>query len=981
MKESSEVAKPEIFRQQGDPGITEKPHNRFIKVIIYIRTALVCSAITLILGTLVMTGWVTGTYYLASLGLSSIPMAPSTSLAFILLGGSWFFHLRAPSSRLTRVSVLTSALFVLLLALLNLIQFFTGVNMGIEEFLVRRVLVIGPNIYGSGPMSPLTAFNFVLTCSAMLLLLTAARRMGGLSGGFASVITSVNLVVLLGYLYGTPLLYGGEIRPVALHTGITFLFLNMGLIATIGPNHFPLRLLVGPSLRSLLLRSFLLVISFFALTHALIEKLFSRLIVNAALETALALLISVVATGAVVLRLSRTIGSTIEREETGRKRADEALSKAYDELEIRIQERTAELAKTNETLQAEITKRRRSDEEIKKERDKAQKYLDIAGVMIVAIDVDQKITLVNKKCSEVLGYGEQEIISKNWFDTFIPERVRYEVKAVFEKLIAGKIESVESVENPVLTRRGEERLIAWHNTILRDEAGDIAGTLSSGEDITEQKGAEKRLSLLASIVDSSDDAIIGKTLDGIIVSWNRGAQRIYGYSADEVKGHSISILVPPDHPDEFPQLLERIRQGQRIEHHETIRMSKDGKKICSSLTISPIKDANGKIIGASTIAWDITEQKRIEIALRESEARFRSITQSATDAIISADSDDNIISWNKSAQTIFGYTEEEALGKSLIMIIPEIYRDAHKKGLERVNSTGETRIIGKTVELVGMRKDGSEFPLELSLSTWKTGIRRLYSAVIRDITESKQANEKLKQTLAELERSNKDLEQFAYAASHDLQEPLRTVSNFSQLLAKRYKGELDAKADQFIGFIVDGATRMQEMIDNLLAYSRVSTRAKPFELINCETVFDQALANVKMAIEESGALVTHDHLPTVMADASQLVQLLQNLLSNAIKFRKEKPRIKVSSVQRGNEWLFSVEDNGIGIATEFMEHIFKVFQREHASAEYPGTGVGLAICKKIVERHGGRIWVESQVGKGSTFYFTIPVRKGEKERT
>ena len=171
------------------------------------------------------------------------------------------------------------------------------------------------------------------------------------------------------------------------------------------------------------------------------------------------------------------------------------------------------------------------------------------------------------------------------------------------------------------------------------------------------------------------------------------------------------------------------------------------------------------------------------------------------------------------------------------------------------------------------------------------------------------------------------------------------------------------------------------MIDDLLAYSRVSTRAKPFQPTNCEIVFNQALANVKMAIEESDALVTHDPLPTVMADASQMVQLFQNLLSNAIKFRKEKPRITVSAVQRGNEWLFSVEDSGIGIAPEFMEHIFKMFQREHTSAEYPGTGVGLAICKKIVERHGGRIWVESQVGKGSTFYFTIPVRKGERERT
>jgi len=267
-------------------------------------------------------------------------------------------------------------------------------------------------------------------------------------------------------------------------------------------------------------------------------------------------------------------------------------------------------------------------------------------------------------------------------------------------------------------------------------------------------------------------------------------------------------------------------------------------------------------------------------------------------------------------------------------------------------------------------------PLEawFSISVYSTE-REYFAAVFDNITERKRAEDALKKRTEELARSNAELEQFIYIASHYLQEPLRTVSNFSQLLAKRYKGELDAKADPFIGFIVDGTTRMQQMIDDLLEYSRVSTRTKPFESTDCETVLDQALANVKEAVEESGALVTHDPLPTVMADASQLVQLFQNLLSNAIKFRKEKTSITVSAVQRRNEWLFSVKDNGIGIAPEFMEHIFKMFEHEHASTEYPGTGVGLAICKKIVERHGGRIWVESEQGKGSTFYFTIPAKR------
>jgi len=229
---------------------------------------------------------------------------------------------------------------------------------------------------------------------------------------------------------------------------------------------------------------------------------------------------------------------------------------------------------------------------------------------------------------------------------------------------------------------------------------------------------------------------------------------------------------------------------------------------------------------------------------------------------------------------------------------------------------------------------------------------------------------------AELARSNAELEQFAYIASHDLLEPLRMVSGFTQLLAKRYKGKLDKDANDFISYIVDGATRMQKMIDDLLEYSRVGRRGKPFERTDLEAVLNQTLTNLKVSIEQNNAAVTHDPLPAVMADATQMVQLFQNLISNAIKFRKtdEPPRIRILAERKGDEWIFSVRDNGIGIAPEFMGRLFQVFARGHAASEYPGTGIGLAICKRIVERHGGRIWAESEPGKGSTFYFTIPAR-------
>ena len=244
---------------------------------------------------------------------------------------------------------------------------------------------------------------------------------------------------------------------------------------------------------------------------------------------------------------------------------------------------------------------------------------------------------------------------------------------------------------------------------------------------------------------------------------------------------------------------------------------------------------------------------------------------------------------------------------------------------------------------------------------------------LEDISERKTIERALQLHMKELERSNADLEQFAYVASHDLQEPLRMIASFTQLLAKRYKGKLDSDADEFIAYIVDGSTRMHRLINDLLAYARLSSRAAEFVPTDCEAVFADAVSNLGSAMEENGATVTHDPLPTVMADKDQLSRLFQNLLSNAIKFRAaDPPVVHVSARRSGNEWLFSVRDNGIGIDPEQFERVFLVFQRLHGKSEYSGTGVGLAICRKIVERHGGKIWIESHAGKGSTFYFTLP---------
>jgi signal transduction histidine kinase len=248
----------------------------------------------------------------------------------------------------------------------------------------------------------------------------------------------------------------------------------------------------------------------------------------------------------------------------------------------------------------------------------------------------------------------------------------------------------------------------------------------------------------------------------------------------------------------------------------------------------------------------------------------------------------------------------------------------------------------------------------------------------REVRERKRAGKRLKRTLVDLERSNKELEQFAYVASHDLQEPLRMVSSYTQLLERRYKDKLDNDAQEFISYAVDGANRMQRLIQDLLSFSRVSTKGKPFTPTDCNIVLGQARTNLNVVISENNALVTNDELPTVMADEMQLLEVFQNLIGNAIKFRnKELPHVQVSAEKDKDAWVFSVRDNGKGIDPQYYDRIFVMFQRLHGKEEYPGTGIGLAICKRIVERHGGRIWVESEPGNGSTFYFTIPIRGGE----
>jgi light-regulated signal transduction histidine kinase (bacteriophytochrome) len=293
-----------------------------------------------------------------------------------------------------------------------------------------------------------------------------------------------------------------------------------------------------------------------------------------------------------------------------------------------------------------------------------------------------------------------------------------------------------------------------------------------------------------------------------------------------------------------------------------------------------------------------------------------------------------------------------------------------------MNMEKRRRGISDSYEIKLISKDGSPLWVHVNAKPLYDGSGKFMGPLnmLTDINERKKAEEILKLKLEELRRSNEELEQFAYVSSHDLQEPLRMISSYLQLLQRRYEGNLDEKADKYIHFAVDGAFRMQNLINDLLDFSRVTTKASEPEPTDCELVLNQVLANLETFIEENEATVSHCSLPEVMADSTQLVQVFQNLIINGIKFHSEEaPKIQISAEKKAREWLFSVQDNGIGIDPHYSEKIFEVFKRLHRKEDYPGTGIGLAICKKIIERHGGNIWVESELGKGSTFYFTLPI--------
>ena len=560
---------------------------------------------------------------------------------------------------------------------------------------------------------------------------------------------------------------------------------------------------------------------------------------------------------------------------------------------------------------------------------------------------------------------------------------------------------INEVELVIERPDGQIRNVLFNPKPFFNSRGHIIGGVNMLIDITERKNIEERNRHFTAIVHSSDDAIISKTLDGVITSWNTSAERIFGYTSQEMIGTPITRIIPNDRLDEEPKILERLKQGERIDHFETKRVTKDGHLLDISLSISPVKNSKGVIIGASKIARDITAQKIAEQRIRESEEmvrvseeRLRLAVEIAEMGMWDLDLTTGLTTTSPEHRKILGYSKSEQWSKVLFMqMIHPLDRTRVELAFQNALRTGKI-----TYEARIIRTDNTERWIRVNGTTIynkKHQPVRVLGTVL-DITEQKKAKDELENMVLErtselvtsnsaLERSNHELEQFAYIASHDLQEPLRKIQTFADMV----KEHLDDKelAEKYFNKIYISAKRMSTLINDVLNYSRLSKTGEQFEKTDLNKILKDVLSDFELLVEQKQAVITYSDLPTIKSIPLQIHQLFGNLISNSLKFSEVNPQINITAqtlsakeVQKYPQLIedrpyiqLTFKDNGIGFEQQHADQIFIIFQRLNNQRTYSGTGIGLALCKKIVDHHDGIITTKSEPGQGATFIVILPV--------
>lgn len=645
-------------------------------------------------------------------------------------------------------------------------------------------------------------------------------------------------------------------------------------------------------------------------------------------------------------------------------------------------------------------------------RENEMKYQDVLKALPVAIyttDPEGRITFYNDRAADLWG-RRPELGKDMWccsWKTYKPEGTPLPLDQS-SMAIALKEKRVLPAEEILIERPDGKRYSVFpHPQPLFDPLGNFIGVVNlmldaaDQPDIQKQKDVEKKVANLAAIVQSSEDAIISKTLDGIITSWNDAAERIFGYTASEAIGKPVSMLIPPSRQEEEPKILERMRKGERVDHFETQRVTKEGRLLDISLTISPMRDSRGNIIGASKIARDITAQQQIERIAREGEERFRMAVESTKLGSWELDMQHgNEMIWSRECRRIYGFPDNMKPDFDMLMhlVHPDDAAEVSRRMRVAINPSGDGhfnfeyrihRFNSEAIRWVKMRG-------KVYFSDKHEPVR--FIGTVFDITDEKMAKEALEHTVQErtrellranerLAKSNSDLEQFAYIASHDLQEPLRKIRTFAELLKKNVNDP--TTFNTYYEKINLAAQRMSVLITDVLNYSRVSRATTHREVVDLNELLQVAQSDFELLIEQKNATVRTDRLPVIRGQRAQLQQLFGNLLSNALKFSKEKPEVDIthkmvsateaqkmhSELRPASSYVeIYFKDNGIGFDQEYADKIFQIFQQLNSPREYSGTGIGLALCKKIVENHGGAISATGEEGQGAVFTIVLPAR-------